>query len=195
VPVGALLRSRDDPPARDADDQAVRETSQQLVRLESLHGGDDVYPLALRAFRIASMNLERLPQAAATDMEAATGEAGEVAAWIAFDADRLDESRRLILESLLLSRSAGDRDMEHLELAHLSMLAPHTGGHERLCESQMEPWRMRGSHVGSAPCSSCGVLGPWRNSAGRRMRVTRWAEPEAQFRTASCRRTPHGHGG
>jgi tetratricopeptide (TPR) repeat protein len=52
---------------------------------------------------------------------AATGEAGEVAAWLAYDADRQDASRQIIQEALLLSRQAGDRDMELFQLAHLAM--------------------------------------------------------------------------
>ncbi|MEU4404749.1 hypothetical protein AB0F88_09500 [Streptosporangium sp. NPDC023963] len=57
------------------------------------------------------------------DLEAAAGEAGEIAAWQAHDADRQDASRQTIHEAMMLSRLAGDRSMELFELTHLSMLS------------------------------------------------------------------------
>lgn len=44
-----------------------------------------------------------------------------MAAWLAYDADRQAASRQIILAALLLSRQAGDRDMELFELSHLAM--------------------------------------------------------------------------
>jgi hypothetical protein len=63
--------------------------------------------------------------AAELDFQAAVGEAGEVAAWVAYDTDRNDLSRQLIHEALLASRLAGDREMELFELSHLAMLDTH----------------------------------------------------------------------
>lgn len=104
---------------------ALRRTGQALVALDSRYGGDGVAPLALRAFRAAGDRLAsgRVPARIERDVEAATGELGEIAAWQAHDADRQDISRQVIHEALLLSRLAGDRDMELFELAHLSMLS------------------------------------------------------------------------
>jgi transcriptional regulator with XRE-family HTH domain len=105
----------------------IRQTSQTLVKLDTLHGGNDVFPLALRLFRDAGRKLGAgaYPPAIERDLMAATGEIGEVAAWLAYDADRQDDSRQIIMEAMLLSRQAGDRDMELFELAHLAMQSLH----------------------------------------------------------------------
>ncbi|GAA2109182.1 helix-turn-helix transcriptional regulator [Actinomadura alba] len=102
---------------------AIRETNQALVRLDALWGGDEVFPLALRVFRTAHPKLGARTYAPEVerDLMAATGETGEVTAWLAYDADRQDASRQLIHEAMLLSRQAGDRDMELFELSHLAM--------------------------------------------------------------------------
>lgn len=126
--VGLLAGPRRNGRPADADYVAsVRDTSQRLVALETLYGGDDALPLALRAFRAAHSTLAAgaFDASVERDLEAAAGEAGEVAAWIAFDAERQEVSRALIHEALLLSRSAGDRDMELFELTHMSMQSLH----------------------------------------------------------------------
>ena len=106
---------------------SIRETSQELVRLSGVRGGDDVLPMALRAFRAAGHTLGKgdHPRAVERDLIAATGELGEVTAWLAYDADRQDVSRQVIHEALVLSRRAGDRDMERFELTHLAMQSVH----------------------------------------------------------------------
>jgi tetratricopeptide (TPR) repeat protein len=103
--------------------EAIRETNQALVRLDALWGGDEVLPLALRVFRTAHHKLGAGAYAPEVerDLMAATGETGEVTAWLAYDADRQDVSRQLIHEAMLLSRQAGDRDMELFDLSHLAM--------------------------------------------------------------------------
>ncbi|WP_344748527.1 helix-turn-helix domain-containing protein [Streptosporangium vulgare] len=103
----------------------LRQTIQALVALDGAHGGNEVFPLSLRVFRIASAKLAagNFTAGIERDLEAAAGEAGEVAAWMAYDADRHDASRQIIQEALMLSRLAGDRGMELFELAHLSMLS------------------------------------------------------------------------
>lgn len=104
---------------------SLRRTSQALVTLDSAHGGNEVFPLSLRIFRTVSAKLATGSLAAGIerDLEAAAGESGEVAAWQAHDADQQEVSRQLVHEALMLSRLAGDRDMELFELAHLSMLS------------------------------------------------------------------------
>ncbi|MFD0857155.1 hypothetical protein ACFQ07_33435 [Actinomadura adrarensis] len=105
------------------DVEAIRETSQALVKLDTLHGGNDLYPLALRIFRASNRQLATgdYNPTVERDLMAATGEAGEVAAWLAYDADQQDASRQIIHEALLLSRQAGDRSMELFQLSHLAM--------------------------------------------------------------------------
>ncbi|TDC73901.1 hypothetical protein [Actinomadura sp. 7K507] len=112
----------------DADYVAdVRRTSQALVRLDTAHGGDDVLPLALRAFRAVNHRLGSgaYVPSAERDLMAAAGEAAQVAAWLAYDADRQDVSRQVIHEALMLSRQAGDFGMELFELTHLAMQSVH----------------------------------------------------------------------
>jgi tetratricopeptide (TPR) repeat protein len=104
---------------------AVRQTNMELVTLDSRYGGNDVYQLATRAFRSARRKVGggAYAHAIERDLEAAVGEMGEVAAWIAYDADQLDASRRITHEAMFLSRSAGDRGLELFELSHLALLA------------------------------------------------------------------------
>ncbi|GAA4207706.1 hypothetical protein GCM10022252_71710 [Streptosporangium oxazolinicum] len=103
----------------------LRRNSQALVTLDSAHGGNEVFPLSLRIFRTVSAKLAvgSLAAGIERDLEAAAGESGEVAAWQAHDADQQETSRQIVHEALMLSRLAGDRDMELFELAHLSMLS------------------------------------------------------------------------
>ncbi|TDD32208.1 hypothetical protein E1287_23570 [Actinomadura sp. KC06] len=125
--IGAHLPDVDGRPADAAFVASVRETSQALVRLDIEHGGRDILPMALRAFRAAGRRLGSgayLP-AVERDLIAATGEAGEVAAWLAYDADRQDVSRQVIHAALMMSRQAGDRDMELFELSHQAMQSVH----------------------------------------------------------------------
>ncbi|WP_067793166.1 helix-turn-helix domain-containing protein [Actinomadura formosensis] len=114
-------------PADAAFVASVRHTSQALIRLDTEHGGNDLLPMALRAFRAAHDRLGAgaYVPAVERDLIAAAGEAGEVAAWLAYDADRQDVSRWVVHEALMLSRQAGDRDMELFELTHLAMQAVH----------------------------------------------------------------------
>ncbi|MEU8206039.1 hypothetical protein [Streptosporangium sp. NPDC049046] len=103
----------------------LRTTGQALVALDTAYGGNEIFPLAVRVFRTASAKLAagNFTATVERDLEAAAGEAGEIAAWQAHDADRQDVSRQIIHEAMMLSRLAGDRSMELLELAHLSMLS------------------------------------------------------------------------
>jgi len=58
----------------------------ELVTLDSRYGGNDVYQLATRAFRSAHRKVGggAYAHAIERDLEAAVGEMGEVAAWIAY---------------------------------------------------------------------------------------------------------------
>jgi transcriptional regulator with XRE-family HTH domain len=65
----------------------LRESSQALVRLDTMYGGGDVLPLALRSFRTAAglLSAGGCAPSAELDLQAAVGEAAEVAAWVAYD--------------------------------------------------------------------------------------------------------------
>ncbi|GGQ10635.1 tetratricopeptide (TPR) repeat protein [Actinomadura coerulea] len=104
----------------------VRDTSQHLIMLDSRFGGTAIADLAVRAFLTARSALATgRHNSDERDLQAAAGEAGEIAAWTLYDADRLGESRATIHEAMLLSRLAGDRSMELFELSHLALLDVH----------------------------------------------------------------------
>jgi hypothetical protein len=107
----------------------VRENSQMLVRLESRLGGDDMLAAAVRAFTAArdAATGGRHRDALLRELRAAAGEAGEVAAWIAFDKGDLAESYRLAADALPLSREAGDTDMVMFLRCHAAMLDLEAG--------------------------------------------------------------------
>ncbi|GLZ13737.1 hypothetical protein Acsp04_39720 [Actinomadura sp. NBRC 104425] len=107
--------------------ESLRETNQALVRLDALHGASDVFPLAARVFRTADQKIATGAYVAKVerDLMAAAGETGEIAAWLAYDADDQAVSRQIIREALELSRAVGDRDMELFELGHLAMPSLH----------------------------------------------------------------------
>ncbi|MEV7011838.1 hypothetical protein [Streptosporangium sp. NPDC051022] len=111
---------------RPADTEYVltlRTVNQQLVALDNTYGGADLVPIACRVFRSAYNRLAtgQYLSAVERDLQAAAGETGEIAAWIAYDADRQSLSRQLIHEAMLISRLAGDRGMELFQTSHLSM--------------------------------------------------------------------------
>lgn len=105
----------------------LRETVGQLVALDNAYGGDDTHRLALRVYATTSRKLAcgAFNPAAETDLQAVVGEIGEVAAWLLYDADRQDESRRVNIEAMTVSRLAGDRAVELLELANMAMQSVH----------------------------------------------------------------------
>lgn len=104
----------------------VRDTNQHLIMLDSRFGGTAIADLALRAFTTARTALATgRHHSDERDLQAATGEAGEIAAWTLYDADRLEESRATTHEAMLLSRLAGDRSMELFELSHLALIDVH----------------------------------------------------------------------
>lgn len=100
----------------------IRESSQALVRLEGRLGGDDVLAAAVRAFRAARDAVKAAGGAAGRDLLAAAAEAGEVAAWIAYDSADFPLSHRLAAAALPLAREAGDTSMEHFLQCHAAML-------------------------------------------------------------------------
>nr|WP_052478077.1 hypothetical protein [Kibdelosporangium sp. MJ126-NF4] len=121
-------------PADESYVEIVRETSRQLIRLDSLWGGIDVVGLAKRAFHVVRqrINTGGYPTRVERDLHAAGAELAEVAGWIAFDAERQELATELNHEALYLARLAGDRDVEHLTLLNASLQAWYLR-HERKC--------------------------------------------------------------
>jgi tetratricopeptide (TPR) repeat protein len=132
LPIGRLFPATatcpDGYPPADADYvDELRHTTWQLAAMDTRHGGDDVLALAARAFRSAHTMLASgayLP-GVEHDLQAAVGAAGELTAWIAYDADQQPQSRLLCHEAMLSSRLAGDRSMELFDLTHLAMQSVH----------------------------------------------------------------------
>jgi transcriptional regulator with XRE-family HTH domain len=114
-----------------ADDlvQAIRKDASRLVELDTKYGGDDLVGLATRAVRTADRRLTTglVLRGDDHDMHAAIGELTQVAAWIAYDAERQTLARHLTTEALLHSRLAGDRQQELFELSQLAMQSIHRG--------------------------------------------------------------------
>ena len=112
----------------DADDiESIRANARRLVELDTRYGGDDLVRLAMRAAKAADAQLAAGCRARtmASDLQAAMGELAQVAAWIAYNANQQQLSRRLTNKALLHSRLAGDRRMELFELAQLAMQSIH----------------------------------------------------------------------
>lgn len=104
----------------------VRDTSTHLVVLDSRYGGTVAADMAVHAFTAARSALATgRHDADRRELQAAVGEAGEIAAWCLYDAHRLAESRAVTHEAMLISRLAGDRSMEWFELSHLALLDVH----------------------------------------------------------------------
>jgi transcriptional regulator with XRE-family HTH domain len=117
-------------PKADADYvESVRENGRRLIELDTHYGGDDLAQVAVRAFKTTYQRLASglYVPSAESDLRAAVGELGQVAAWIAYDADKQPLSRQLTNEALLISRLAGDRSTELFELAQLAMQSVHLG--------------------------------------------------------------------
>jgi DNA-binding XRE family transcriptional regulator/tetratricopeptide (TPR) repeat protein len=114
-------------PLDGGDVQRLRGAISQLVALENAYGADDLYRFALRVFRHAGRKLAcgAYPTAVEADLQAMVGELGGLAAWMLYDADRQDESRRIITEACMVTRLAGDRSVELLQLAHMAMQSVH----------------------------------------------------------------------
>jgi transcriptional regulator with XRE-family HTH domain len=115
------------PPADAGYVESIRNDTRRLVELDTRYGGDDIVDLAVRATKAADEHIAAGTRSRTleSDLQAAVGELAQVAAWIAYDADRQAVARQLTTEALLHSRLAGDRRMELFELAQLAMQSLH----------------------------------------------------------------------
>jgi len=122
---------------------AVRDTNAHLIALDSRYGGTGVADVALQAFRVSHAALATgRHNSDEHDLEAATGETGEIAAWCLYDAARLDESRAVTHEAMMISRLAADRSMELFQLSHLALIDVHQRRSRdalRISENVMDP--------------------------------------------------------
>jgi len=138
----------------DADDvAALRDTITHLVALDNAYGADDISNLATRIFRTANRKLGAgaYRPAVERDLQAAVGEVGELAAWLLYDADRQTEARHASTEALFISRLAGDRSIELLQLAHMAMQSIHIGRSRealRIVEDVIDSNRLSGRVAG-----------------------------------------------
>lgn len=124
--LAAPRRTAPPPTPGEAD---LRATTRQIVALDTRYGGDDLLTLAVRSFRNAQACFARGDETDAPGV----AEAGQVAAWVAYDADRQDLSRRLHYDALAIARLAGDRPLVLFLLASLAMQATFVGnGREAL---------------------------------------------------------------
>lgn len=105
----------------------IRATAGHLVALDGLHGGRDLWPLAVRAFRAAYARLGSCAPGVARDAHAAVAELAELAGWLLFDAEQHADARSMNHEALALARAAGDRSMELLITQNMSMHAAYLG--------------------------------------------------------------------
>ncbi|MGH8834025.1 MAG: hypothetical protein ACRDWG_03360 [Actinomycetes bacterium] len=97
-----------------------------LIALDSRYGGTGIADIAVQAFTTARTALATgRHDSDETDLRSVVGETGEIAAWCLYDGDRLEESRSVTHEAMLVSRLAGDRAMELFQLSHLALVNIH----------------------------------------------------------------------
>lgn len=112
-------------PLDGADVERLHETVRHLVALDTLHGSDGLASNAARAVATAQRRLAiaGVEPNHRSDLYASLAELGEVAAWLAFDSEQQEDSRRLANEALLNAQRAGDTAMSRFLTSHLSMQA------------------------------------------------------------------------
>lgn len=105
--------------------QVLRESTQQLVRLDNLLGADDVAAVARRLLNSVKRQLRegRYQSKAEAPLQAAAAELAELTGWLLFDSVQLVEAKQVAQEAARLSRRAGDLGMEVLVLTNLALQA------------------------------------------------------------------------
>jgi transcriptional regulator with XRE-family HTH domain len=116
-------------PLGDHDIERLRDTIRHLVALDTLHGSEGLAGNASRTFRGTRnrLGIAGVRPHARDDLLVTLAELGEVAAWLAFDSEHQDASRRLATEAVLLAQAAGDTSMVRFLMNHLSMQAVYLG--------------------------------------------------------------------
>lgn len=103
----------------------IRDTTQELVRLDNLLGADDVVRVSQRLLTSVRRQLHegRYDANALTHLQRAAAELAEMTGWLLFDSNHLDEARRTSQEGAQLAHEAGDIGMEVLALTNLALQA------------------------------------------------------------------------
>jgi transcriptional regulator with XRE-family HTH domain len=116
-----------DEPMGAEDVEHLRDTVHHLVALDTAHGSNGLHVSAIRAFETAQARLSRVGvrDKDRADVHAALAEVGEVAAWLAYDSEHQDDSRRVATEAMLVAQTAGDTSMVRFIISHLSMQATY----------------------------------------------------------------------
>lgn len=104
---------------------SVRNVSRRLIDLDTESGAHALADVAVRAAVAARCLLG--DGRVGRELVAAVAEIHEVAGWIAFDADRQGDAERMNREALVLSRLAGDVDIENLTKLNMSMRSAQVG--------------------------------------------------------------------
>jgi hypothetical protein len=109
--------------------EMLRQSTQSLVALDSLLGGDDAAELGLRLFGGARRRVTEAGQGRTDrrEMLSAVAELAEVAGWLLFDANRQNGAAELNQQALLLAQLSGDRALEVLILQNMSLQAHWRG--------------------------------------------------------------------
>lgn len=118
----------------------VRTTSRHVLALDNQRGGGWLVDMALNSYRSGLRHMDIVPPRQQRDMQAAVGEAAQVAAWVAHDAYQPELSRSLNQEALRISVEAGDRWQELFvmsNLAHCMLGAGDCEGAMRVCETAL----------------------------------------------------------
>ena len=116
-------------PLGEADVNRMHHLIRHLVALDTLHGSAGLAPAADRAFRTIRTQLGTagVRPGMHADVRSALAELGEVTAWLAYDSELHDLSRRAATEALLIAQSAGDSSMSRFVLSQLALQALHLG--------------------------------------------------------------------
>lgn len=132
IPGAGLLKASPDASTEFGDSgylESVRSHIREIIALDNRFGGADLVKLSMRFFRTLHDHLgagtydPRLER----ELNSAAGELAEVVAWLAYDAEEHDLTRRMNQESLYFARLAGDRTIEVLTLQNSSMHAAQQG--------------------------------------------------------------------
>ena len=125
-PTGAVVSPLQLLPPNSADldyVQVLRESTQQIVRLDNLLGADDVAAISRRLLQSVKRQLRdgRYQATAEAPLQAAAAELAELTGWLLFDSLHLTEAKQASTEAAFLSRRAGDAGMEVLALTNLAL--------------------------------------------------------------------------
>lgn len=111
------------------DVDSLRHHIRLLIDIDNQYGGDAASAMAVQLFRSVNrkLGIGHFDPRYESDLYALTGELGEVAGWLLYDANQQGLMRAVNMEARHLLQLAGDRSMELLVLQNMSMQADHLG--------------------------------------------------------------------